>query len=456
MPLIMKKTGIYLKQTLCVKHIFAGLLLFFSFAAFAHPHSFVDVQATVKTDAKGIKQIDFLWIQNSPFGDDMFQYEPRKYIEWCREWMDEHILNDNYCCSIFVNNRKIQADKFTLNQVKLLQKENQIKFYITLDLSIPVKAEPCTVDIVMEDKDYYVAFYWLGDKVTFTGDKKLVRGIKFVNDNQTLQFCLAPPGCEINKVKVTSGASVSGRWLPGNFLKQQADWNRKIHNYLQTLKTKFSWTIFLLLFGAALAYGMFHAAGPGHGKGLIAAYFLSGGHSIFDVFKITLLITLLHTGTAFLLILVFYFSMSFVSPNMRVKVQAYLSFIMALGIIVLGCLMLVYSFKRKDDRPVSLHCRKIIFFAGVFPCPQSIAIMLGCMAAGIWRIGVCLVLGISIGTFAVLLTIAIICHCSSRPIPYFMEKRKINHKYPRYVLEWVKCALIIFSGLILAALNWPG
>ena len=452
------------QQTECImqfknslKHILTALLFIICFAVYAHPHSFIDVQATIKIDSKGINQIDFLWTQNDPFGDNMNSYEPRQYVDWCRMWLDEHIVNDNYCCSVFVNNRKIAANKFILKQVKLLQEENRILFNIILNVTIPVKDKPVTVDILMEDDDYYVAFSWLKDKIGFSGGKNLIRNVKLVNDNQTLHFGIVPPACKIDKTsEITSSAHKSGKLLPGGFLKEQVDWNRKIHHYLQKLKKEYRWSTFLLLFAAASAYGVFHAAGPGHGKGLIAAYFLSGGHSVTDIIKITLLVTLLHTGTAFILVLFFYFSINIVPPYLRVKVQSYLSFALALAVIVLGGFMLANSLRRKADaRALPKNDKNLLWLAGIFPCPQSIVIMLGCIAAGIWQIGVFLVLGISLGTFAVLVTVAGICYCSSKSIPAFLNRKQINHKYLYSFLEWLKCALIIFSGGILALLNWP-
>ena len=441
-----------------LKYLLILLSLAWSFVVCAHPHSFVDVQATIKTDTSGIKQIEFLWVQIDPFGEDMSSGSREQYLKWCRMWLNEHIVNDNYCCSVFVNNRQIKANKFTLNKIELLPQQNQIQFSITLDVSIPVSPEPTTVDILMEDKDYYVAFCWLDKKTSFSGNEDLIRNVKAINDDQTLHFIVAPATCEINEALPDSPTSArkNRKWLPNSFLKEQFYWNRKIHKYLQALKIEFSWSIFLLLFGGASVYGIFHAAGPGHGKGLIAAYFLSGKHSAIEIIKTATLITLMHTGTALFLVLLFYFSLSIIPPYLRIKVQSFLNFTLALAIITLGGSMFVKNIKGETaSHGISNNGNTLLLLAGMLPCPLSIVIMLGCIATGIWQVGLFLIFGISLGTFAVLVTVASLCHYSSNSVPAFLKLRGINQKVLHSFLNWLKYTLIIFSGCILAVLNWP-
>lgn len=441
-----------------VKKYFLAVLFFvLGVVTYAHPHSFVDVQATIHVDDYGINQIEFLWVQNDTFGEDMMKTNPEQYLKWCWEWFKEQIIDDNYCCTIYVDDKKIEADHCKLNKIKLLPLKNKALYYVTVDVSIPVTSKVSVIDIVMEDADYYVAFSWLKDKVTISGKKQLIRNMILTNDNQTLRFILAPSTREINEALPESynKTQKSRKLLPNSFLQMQFKWNRKIHNYLQMLKMKFSWSVFLLLFGAAATYGIFHAAGPGHGKGLLAAYFLSGKHSALDVPKMAFMVTLIHTGAAFLLILLFYLMLNVILPYQRVKAQSYMSFVIALCVIGIGIFMLFKSNKNNLDSAAKSSGRGLILLAGMFPCPLSIALMLGCMAAGIWQIGIFLVLGVSFGTFVILLTVAGICYYSSSSIPKFLDQRKINRKYVDISLKLLQCTLIIFSGAILAILNWP-
>ena len=440
-----------------IKFLFAIILLSLCYLCFSHPHSFVDVEAQIHVSENGIKQIKFLWIQNDPFGEDMNTSDSAQYLKWCKMWLKEHITNDNYCCNVFINNKKIKAEKFTLDKIKLVPQKNEILFYITLNISIPITNKVNVVDIVMEDEDYYVAFTWLKDKVTFSGNREFIRNLRLTNEDQNLHFLLAPTTCEINEaLPEYSPRKQSGKWLPSTFLKAQFKWNRQIHKHLQSLKIKFSWGILFLLFGAASAYGIFHAAGPGHGKSLLAAYFLTGKHSLVDIPKMAFGVTMIHTGAAFLLIILFYLSLSIIPPYQRVKVQSYLSFAMAISIILLGIYLIFRTSKSKDqnktERPKDKH---LLLLAGMFPCPQSVAIMLGCMAAGVWQIGLFMVAGVALGTFAVLVTTASICFFSSNTIPEFLTNKNIKQQPLSTILKWLKCVIIIFSGCVLAILNWP-
>jgi nickel/cobalt exporter len=65
-------------------------------------------------------------------------------------------------------------------------------------------------------------------------------------------------------------------WL----LEQQRDYHRELTTALKSLSNDGSWaSIEALIFGSFL-YGIFHAAGPGHGKAVITSYLLSHSENI--------------------------------------------------------------------------------------------------------------------------------------------------------------------------------
>ena len=80
------------------------------------------------------------------------------------------------------------------------------------------------------------------------------------------------------------GAPSSGiaAWL----LARQAEFSRAMSAALRDLKTDGS--AFFTLAGLGLAYGVFHAAGPGHGKAVIASYVVADGRSLKRGFAIAL------------------------------------------------------------------------------------------------------------------------------------------------------------------------
>ena len=65
-------------------------------------------------------------------------------------------------------------------------------------------------------------------------------------------------------------------WL----LEQQRDYHRELTTALKNLSKDGSWASAEALIFGSFFYGIFHAAGPGHGKAVMTSYLLSHGENI--------------------------------------------------------------------------------------------------------------------------------------------------------------------------------
>jgi nickel/cobalt transporter (NicO) family protein len=74
----------------------------------------------------------------------------------------------------------------------------------------------------------------------------------------------------------TGGRPTSG--IAAFILGKQAEFTRAMTLAARALKT--DWTALWSLLGLALSYGIFHAAGPGHGKAIVAAYVVANENAL--------------------------------------------------------------------------------------------------------------------------------------------------------------------------------
>ncbi|MEX0694000.1 MAG: nickel/cobalt transporter [Rhodospirillales bacterium] len=87
--------------------------------------------------------------------------------------------------------------------------------------------------------------------------------------SQTIQYVAQSDGQGRADISLVDRFTV---WV----LTQQSKFHRKLTGYLRQLAQKDGdWRVFLSLVAASFIYGVFHAAGPGHGKAVVSGYLLS-------------------------------------------------------------------------------------------------------------------------------------------------------------------------------------
>jgi nickel/cobalt transporter (NicO) family protein len=162
-------------------------------------------------------------------------------------------------------------------------------------------------------------------------------------------------------------------------------------------------------YGAAFLYGVFHAAGPGHGKAVISSYLLATGDSLKRGLMLSWvsslsqgLVALIFTGAA-----VWVFGAT--SKMMQTGLAA-LDLIFAVGLLLIG-LRLLYRWFIPDASCAHLppveqlkaqrHWREdaaLIFTIAIRPCSGAIFIAFFALSQGLWLYGLLAVLLMAIGT----------------------------------------------------------
>ena len=211
------------------------------------------------------------------------------------------------------------------------------------------------------------------------------------------------------------GPAGAGEADPGrpSLLERYVGWQRAgsaaLNRSIRSLRTDFGMGKFAFLLLVSVGFGVLHSAGPGHGKALVAAFFLRREYSDLRVSNLALIVSGVHTGSAVLLALLLSTLLSSLKGMARIHMQEYFSFASGLLVFGIGLWFLYLKIRGKDLGGVREDVRTdrqlwlVGVSAGIVPCPLALMIMLITVSAGIPWIGVASVLGISFGMYLLLL-----------------------------------------------------
>ena len=243
-----------------------------------------------------------------------------------------------------------------------------------------------------------------------------------------------------------------------------------ITNLLTDIKDNNNLASYFWLLLLSFAYGIIHALGPGHGKSLVASYFLSKDRSIMKAFNISLMIGVVHTFSAFLLTFTIYYVLKSVLSEYFNDVETMAIKASAVVIIVIAAYLIAQKFKKPKIKAFSIGdqqsfvkipsnqhidtsacgcnaCKTtstdigVILAAGIIPCPGTITIFIFTFGLGIYFVGFLSAIWMSLGMsfiifLAAYLSIKVKSKTNSNPI---IKK----------VLEYGSLVFILSLGLML-------
>ncbi len=244
----------------------------------------------------------------------------------------------------------------------------------------------------------------------------------------------------------------------------------KIKSLFESIKDEKNPMTYLFLLFFAFLYGVIHAMGPGHGKTLVASYFLSNDRSYSKAFFISLAIGVVHTFSAFILTLVIYFLVNTLLAQFLDDTIYYTTKISALIIIAIA-LYLIYKkyllYKQIEEEkrepqlkfstsPVHLStcgcasCKvdknstdtALIISAGIIPCPGTTTLFIFAISTGLYYAGFISALVMSLGMSTVIFFSALLSTVIRK------KALKSNDTLKKY-LEFGSLALILILGGIL-------
>lgn len=170
----------------------------------------------------------------------------------------------------------------------------------------------------------------------------------------------------------------------------------------------------------SFAYGVVHAVGPGHGKSVVCAYFISRPGSLFSASFMSWVITLVHVGSATVAVCLAYLLFSsgisgFENLNHHLQTASF-ALVTMIGLWLV--IEAVRSFKQlqseQECSPVVKSSLKeiatVALVTGIVPCPGAAIILVYTIASGILWAGLAamifLATGMAVTTSAFAITAA--------------------------------------------------
>jgi ABC-type nickel/cobalt efflux system permease component RcnA len=235
----------------------------------------------------------------------------------------------------------------------------------------------------------------------------------------------------------------------------------KLGELLMQVKNGNSISPILVLMAISFAYGFVHAAGPGHGKTLVASYFTANNKSYKKAIFISLMIAVVHTFSALLITLIGFYIFSAIFSFAVSSAANITTKISGIAIVSLGLYFLYNKIKHYKNLkrpqwsttvPVSCSCAgcktkdstelMLILSAGIIPCPGTITIFLFSITLELFFIGFLSAVSMSLGMGFVIALTAVI---STK------VRKATNIRFSRFLvlLDFGAVAIIIVLGLIL-------
>jgi len=445
--------------------------------SFMTPTADVDIKLDIKN--KKLYNIDFVWTFSKVYTEELItQYDKNT----------NKILDPDELHVIYDIKKKYLEKKDMVTQIFFAQADQEEKklniiyenFHIFLkdkkliltfnsktDLYLKDKS---MLSIMVEDDDFYFLFeisnVLIDNKEIFYKEKNdiyktslLISHTPFVDTNNTIE----------QKVQETSVKTVEQNqtkeeesFTLENFMKKSIS---KIKNLFESIKDEQSPLTYISLLLFAYIYGLIHALGPGHGKTLVASYFLTNDRSYMKALFVSLAIGIVHTFSAFLLTVAIYFFLDILFAQFVDDTVYFTTKISALIIIFIALYLLIKKYKAykkiqeprhhfsTTPHPSTCGCGSckvdkdstdaaLIISAGIIPCPGTITIFIFSLSLGLYYAGFLSALIMSLGMSTVIYFSAV--------LSVFVRNKSsdANSTFKKF-LEYGSLFVILTLGLIL-------
>jgi ABC-type nickel/cobalt efflux system permease component RcnA len=422
-----------------------------------------------------VKSFDILWEFNKEFCDEtLLVYDKNKdktlnpnELAEVKKSLEEYLLQTQYLTYFYYttpeNNDTIEMIEFTPKSGEMEYKDNTITYRYTIKSDVEMKPNR---EYSIEFLDREMLFNFIMKEFTSDWKMKIIKAqnaISFtLNQEATLKAKESSSGVEVEEQQ--SGFM--------SYLSQQlSNLKKKIQKTLQDIQVDHSISAYIWLLAFSFLYGVVHAIGPGHGKSLVASYFLSGEGSVSKALSIAGMIGVVHTFSAFIFSFVIYYLIKGLLSTHFNNVEAIATKVSALIIITIA-LYLLYQKLQTVRKPKakgfsvankpnllsnqpqphvsSCGCSScntnstdigVVIGAGIIPCPGTVTIFIFTFSLGIYLVGFLSAIFMSLGMSLIIFLMA---YLSIKVKQNTIEKSKA-----KVVIEYLSLVFILGLGVML-------
>lgn len=234
----------------------------------------------------------------------------------------------------------------------------------------------------------------------------------------------------------------------GHIIAWQKEINFAITEAFETLEATQSGAMYGYIIFSAFVYGLVHALGPGHGKMIIASYFLVHGANIRIALKAAFLSSIIHTLSALSITTILYLFFQHTITKHFQLINENMYKLSACFIIFIALFLLYETLKARTasqyQTPSRSHDKTIFKLAlsiGIVPCPGVMSIVLFSMILGYYTLGVASAVSMSLG-MGITMSLAAILSTQ-------LKQSKMIHRYESIFqnLSYVGIALLFGVGV---------
>jgi ABC-type nickel/cobalt efflux system permease component RcnA len=320
--------------------------------------------------------------------------------------LEDYLKQFNYLTNIIYTKKGIKFKKKMIVQLKNISSTYDFKDDGKLTYTFNFSRD----FILKDDHRLYIAFHDKGNNFNFILQDVVVKNYhktKIIKPEDTrvniyfYNYFEQKTNKDINKTATLDTPTIEETSLDklGKLLDA---FKKDIQEVLKNIKETNDFLSYFWLLVFSFIYGVLHALGPGHGKSLVGAYFLSENKSTMKALNISLLIGVVHTFSALILTLSVYFILNMLFSNIFSDIEQIATKVSAVIIILIALYLLQKKYKQQKEHKAHHHehhscscggCSTqstdlgVIISAGIVPCPGTVTIFLFTISLGIYFVG---------------------------------------------------------------------